>query len=224
MHIGSKYILPLLAVAALGACADGTGGNDRADVRVLMSRSASASASASLLANASFAGNVAAERVALSALDSLNVTITSVEALPVATSDTAAADSAGEGKGGWVTLTLPTPLNLNLLSLPADSVTGGLQLVRGDLLPGSYRRVRLVVSGGSVVFKQATTVGQATFAAGQRVPLEVPSGKIKTAANFTVGADSVSAVRLVFDPNATVRDVTVTGSGRVKINPVLRAK
>jgi hypothetical protein len=222
MH--SKHILPILAMAALGACVDGTSGNGRADVRVLMSQSASASASAAPLADAPLAGTLSMDRVARSALDSLNVTITSVEALPAASSDTVAADSAGEGKGGWVTLALPAPLVVNLLSLPADSAAGGLQLVRGDLLPGSYRRVRLVVSGGSVVFKQATTVGQAAFAAGQRVPLEVPSGKIKTAASFTVGEESVAAVRLVFDPNATVRDVTVTGSGRVKINPVLRAK
>ncbi len=122
-----------------------------------------------------------------------------------------------------MTLALPTPLSVDLLRLPSDT-TGGFQLVRGTLLPGTYKRIRLVVSGGSVVFKQATTVGKSTLAAGQRIPLEVPSGKIKTAINFTVGADSVSAVRLVFDPNATVGDVTVTGSGRVKINPVLRAK
>ncbi len=214
MH--SKYILPLLAV--LGACADGTGANGRADVRVLMSQSASASASANLLASTSLA-----DRVSLNALDSLNVTITAVEALAPASTDTIAADSAREGEGGWITLPLPAPLDVNLLRLPGDTA-GGLQLVRGALVPGTYKRVRLVVSGGSVVFRQAATVGQTTFAAGQRVPLEVPSGKIKTAANFTVGADSVSAVRLVFDPNATVRDVTVTGSGRVKINPVLRAR
>ena len=220
MH--SKYILPLLAMAALGACGDGTGSNGRADVRVLMSQGGSASAGAALLASASLEG-APADRISLAAVDSLNVTITSVEALPPVSADTTASDSAKEGQGGWVTLTLPTPLNINLLRLPTDT-TGGVQLVRGTLLPGTYKRVRLVVSEGSVVFKQATTVGQATFAAGQRAPLEVPSGKIKTAANFTVGADSASAVRLVFDPNATVRNVTVTGSGRVKINPVLRAK
>lgn len=217
-----KYILPLLAAAALGACGDGTGSNGRADVRVLLSQGGSASAGATLLASASLSG-ASADRVSLSALDSLNVTITAVEALPPVSADTTASDSADVGRGGWVTLTLPTPLNVNLLRLPSDT-TGGLQLVRGTLLPGTYTRVRLVVSEGSVVFKQAATVGQATFAAGQRVALEVPSGKVKTAANFTVGADSASAVRLVFDPNATVRNVTVTGSGRIKINPVLRAK
>jgi hypothetical protein len=218
MHM--KHILPLLAIAALGACGDGTGSNGRADVRVLMSQGGSASAT--LLASASLAGE-SADRVALSALDSLNVTITAVEALPPVSADTTASDSAKVGRGGWVTLTLPTPLNLNLLRLPTDTA-GGLQLVRGTLLPGTYKRVRLVVSEGSVVFKQATTVGQTTFAAGQRVPLEVPSGKIRTAANFTVGADSTSVIRLVFDPNATVRNVAVTGSGRVNLNPVLRAR
>jgi hypothetical protein len=214
MHIGSKYILPLFAVAALGACGDGTGANGRADVRVVLSQSV-ASPSMNVLA-----GSGAADQLAVHELDSLNLTITAVEALPPVSSDTVAADSAGEGRGGWVTLGLPAPVTVDLLHLPS-SQSEGFQLARGSLPAGTYTRVRLLVSGGSVVFKRPVTVGQAAFAAGQRVPLEVPSGKIKTPISFTVGADSASALGLVFYPSLSVRNVTVTGSGRIKINPVM---
>ena len=221
MHNGTRLLLPLLATAALAACGDGTG-SERADVRVLMSRGA---ATASVMAAAQVNGDALTDRVALSAIDSLSVTVTAVEALRPESTDTVAADSAGKGKRGWVTIDLPAPLAVNLLGLPTDT-TGGFQLVRGTLLPGTYSRVRLVVadSAGYVVFKQPVTVGRTVFPAGQRVPVEVPSSKIRTAISFTVGADSTSLVRLVFDPSTTVRDVTTTGSGRVKISPVLRAK
>jgi len=219
MHKGSKLLLPILATMALAACGDSTS-SDNADVRVLLSRDGAA---ASLQASA--LSGLLAERVSLSSVDSLSVTVTAVEALSPATSDTTVADSAGKGERGWVTIDLPAPLSVNLMGLPTDTA-GGFQLVRGTLAAGTYSRVRLVVAdtAGFVVFRQPVTVGQSTFAAGQRVRLEVPSGKIKTAINFTVGADSASQLRLVFDPATTVRNVTATGSGRVKINPVLRAR
>jgi hypothetical protein len=215
MQNGIKLLLPLLATTALAACGDGTGSND-ADVRVTMSRS---TAGAAVMAGAQLDGDAAADVVPLSSLDSLIISISSVEALPPA--DTLAADSAAEGKGGWISI--PVQRTLNLMLLPTDT-TGGIDLARGELKAGNYRRVRLVVSDGSVFFKSATTVGGTTYPAGQRVALTVPSGKIRTSANFTVGADSLSTIRLVFDPAATVRNVTATGSGRVNMNPVLRVK
>lgn len=102
-----------------------------------------------------------------------------------------------------------------------------LVIAVGAVDAGEYRMVRLLVSGGTIVFEQAVTVGQFTFDPDEPDGYEVtiPSGAqtgLKTDLAFTVGEGGSTVVNLLFDEGATFQNVTATGSGTVILTPVLR--
>ncbi len=87
--------------------------------------------------------------------------------------------------------------------------------------------VRLLVSGGTIVFDADISVGQFTFAAGNPgYGVTIPSGAqtgLKTDLAFTVGEGGSTEVNLLFDEGATFQNATATGSGKVILAPVLRS-
>ena len=159
--------------------------------------------------------------VSLSGVSSVDVTITKVQALS-AKSDTTEERS-------WVTLTLDTPVTVNLLTLPLDE-SNGLEIARGELPVGSYSHLRLFFSEATITFKDDIALGNGmnavTLKGGTAYPLTIPSGqqtgiKVPTA-SFMVEEGS-STVRVSFDVNTSVKKILFTGSG-LKMTPVMSAK
>ncbi len=87
----------------------------------------------------------------------------------------------------------------------------------------SYKSVRLLVSGGTIVFDPDNViVGEFTFLAGGSITVTIPSGELKTDLAFTVDVDGSTEVNVQFDAGATFQNATATGSGKVILTPVLR--
>jgi hypothetical protein len=209
-------VLPLLGGALLlGAC-DGDGGTalQSGETRVVLARDASVSAS-----RAALPGGAATAAGPVSLQDdvaSIKVRVTAVQVLRMG------ADTAGEG--GWTTLRLAAPAMIDLLKLPTDGATGGLEIAREGLAPGTYGNVRLLVDSATIAFKREVKVGQAVYPAGRETALTIPAGRIRTPVEFTVGAQTGATIKLVFEADASVKKVTVTGADRVMMPPVISAR
>lgn len=154
-------------------------------------------------------------------VQSLIVEVTEVRFLP-ATEDE-------EDEGGWQALTLDQPVMLDLMALPPES-EGAIELASGLVPVGSYSMVRLLVTGGEIVFKGPISLGAAgNFDGGTPYPVTVPSGSetgLKTDVAFEVSAaedETVNVAYVVFEPGTTFQNVTATGAGGVNLNPVIRA-
>jgi hypothetical protein len=142
-----------------------------------------------------------------------------------------AAGAAEEDAGGWQSLTLAEAVALDLMALPAES-DGSIAIASGSVPVGSYSMVRLLVTGGEIVFKGPITLGAGaagSFDGGTPYPVTVPSGdqtglKTDVAFEVTAGEDeTANAAYVVFVPGTTFQNVTVTGNGGVTLNPVIRA-
>jgi hypothetical protein len=154
-------------------------------------------------------------------VQSLTVEVTEVHFLPATASE--------DDPGGWQSLTLDQPVTIDLMALPAES-DGSLEIASGSVPVGSYSMVRLLVTGGEIVFKGPLSLGgAANFEAGTPYPVMVPSGaetglKTDVAFEVTAGEDETANVAyVVFEPGTTFQNVTVTGGGGVTLNPVIRA-
>ena len=218
MKSGFTKVL-VLALPLLAACESGSGPEDDASVSVFMSAQAASglnAAQAGLLESSEFAS------LDLSLVDSINITLTSVEVQR--------ADATGE-ESGWVTLELTGDGDgrIDLSDLP--SIAGdSILLARGDLEAGSYSHIRLRYDASSarITLSEAVVVGQQTFEAGSH-PLVISSGeqtgiKVQLPAAFTVAEDESGVVVLVLDANTSVRNVVATGSGTMRMNPVLQTR
>jgi hypothetical protein len=222
-------LLGTLAVGA-AACSDSSGVNETGPVVVTLQRSAAPSLA------------IAAEGVVLDDMgkvtqdqvDSLFVMITSLQFLTV-DSLCDGCDSTGMGGmdhdstdccGYWINLPLAESVVLDLMALPTadDSV---FVIAGGDVPVGDYRKVRLVVGDAWVYFNTTISVGQQTYEADVEQHVTVPSGRLKTDAWFSVlddGAGNPTDVNLVFDPDATFRNMAATGSGKINLAPVFKKR
>jgi hypothetical protein len=159
--------------------------------------------------------------VALSSIDSINVTITGVDAV------------RSEGDEGYIQLTLAEGAEgrINLLDLPEDGGGAGVgvQLARGSVPAGTYTGIRLRydVATATIALNEDVTVGGETFTAGTYT-LEVPSGPqtgIKVPfASLTLAGEDAGNVVLTFDADATIQHVTATGAGKLLLVPVLQVR
>jgi len=209
-NIRTSFVLPFILLAA---CNDSTGSGNTGQVRVFMS----AAQSAQSVSEPAFVAN-SMGTLSVSQVDSMFVRVTAVSALRQ-DSDTS------ESSGGWVTIQLADSggKRINLLKLPQQGLDS-ISLARGELTAGTYKNIRLQFDPASATIrlKQNATVGNFDFTAGTVYPLEIPSGVIKIpAASLRVSADSLTAVNLVFDVNTSVANIVATGSGTLKISPVI---
>jgi hypothetical protein len=159
--------------------------------------------------------------IALSAIQSIDVTITGVDAIRT------------EGEEGYIQLTLAEGAEgrINLLALPLDGggADVGVQLARGTVPAGTYTGIRLRydVATASITLVEEVTVGNQTFAAGTHT-LDIPSGPqtgIKVPfASLTLAGEDAGNVVLTFDADATIQHVTGTGSGKLALVPVLQVR
>jgi hypothetical protein len=150
---------------------------------------------------------------------SLTVVVTAIEFLPVFEGDST------EDGGGWISLELSEPVELDLLALPTEGESP-LVIAAGNVEPGDYRNVRLLIGDATIVFDQPFSIGLAEFD-GEH-PVTVPSGAqtgLKTDIAFTVEADgdgNPQDLNLLFDPGITFLNAIATGNGTVILTPVLR--
>lgn len=214
-------VLALTAAVAAGCgtvSPDGTG-----NVQVTIQKIASATATQALADGFASAADGSYVPIDLDNVQSFTVQITSIEFLPVTADE--------ENDAAWIRLpldpavALDPAVTLDLLALP----TGGdspIVIAAGPVDEGAYSMVRLLVSGGTIVFDTDFSVGQFTFdMAPDDHPVTIPSGVqtgLKTDLAFTVGEGGGTEVSLLFDEGATFQNATATGSGKVILTPVLR--
>ena len=206
----------VLVVTLAGACAVGLGVGDREQVTVTMQQTSDGFFTPAV--NGWYASVAGSERVFISQDDvaELTVTITEIQFLPV---------SEEGADAPWESLPLGAVVELDLMALPTEGESP-IVIATGEVLVGDYRMLRLLVTGGNIVFSIEVALGRAiTFEAGEPGHVvTIPSGMepgIKTDAEFSVIADT--DVNILFDPAATFFNVAVTGNGQVILAPVIRA-
>ena len=92
----------------------------------------------------------------------------------------------------------------------------------GSLPAGHYTQIRLVVSSATIYFDNAAG-GDACAAsiaapAGRNAPIEIPSGTVKLARQFTVPTSGSTTMLLDFDGDRSIREA---GNGRYSMTPVI---
>ena len=130
-------------------------------------------------------------------------------------------DSARGPRFDWYTLTVVSGGSIDLMHLPTETDVA-LVLATGDVPPGDYQRVRLVISEGYIWLNTEIVTPQGdTLPANTAIPVVFPTGGIMVAVEFTV-PEGGGDIPLVFDAAETFAHVLVTGDGRVIVTPVMR--
>lgn len=116
--------------------------------------------------------------------------------------------SVHQSGGDWISLPLAqTPFTIDLLQFTDGRTT---QLVPETMLTsGMYTQVRLGVQSATIVTDT-----------GQQIPVEIPSGNLKTDKNFVFDVTGGGAVALTVDFDLS-KSIVVTGSGKYQLKPVL---
>ena len=178
----------------------------------LTARTGSGPAGDAALFEGSTLGNVSLDDVA-----AINVTITAVDVLPAS-------------GGPWLSLDLAVAggVTVDLMALSAAE----LVIATATLPADDYVDARLFVEDGTLVLSQQVCLGQAApagpgcLAADEDHLLFIPSADqtgIKTDAHFTIAAGDGTDVPLVFEPEATVRNIAwAPGLGEIIVEPVIR--
>ena len=234
-----------LAIVA-GACGEVAGIDDgMGEVQVTLQEAAAEALFNVVAADFSSAPEATAGRVDRALVRSLDITVNGIQILPYCED---AGEQLGDGQCEdlWKTLELNgDTFDLDLLALPSeDSVA--VPLAAGVVPVGEYHKIRIFVSRAEVSFLEDITVGHSTFfgfenADGGYVtddttswvfhPVEIPSAQntgIKVDIDIVVEeaaeGEDAAEVGLLFDADATFRNVIATGSGRVKMPPVLKVR
>jgi len=224
-------------------------GQARVAVRFASAVASPAGAPAAPLADEGFGGGEDHHeefgRVHRADIDSVIVTVTKIEVRVPLPDTENAADSAAEAakdsahargddddddhendEVGWDSLAIVGNGHLDLVHLP-DSAKGGLTVASGSLPPGTYRHVRVFVTGPKIYFKNpiVTPTGD-TLKADTGYTVIIPSSDstgaaMKTDEPFVVPTGGGN-VPLFFDEDDTIRHVRVTGDGKIIIPPTIR--
>lgn len=215
------------AVVVAGACTDSTGSTGMGSVEVTMQQVSGPAAQA---VDLFLSPTGVAAKVAKSEVDSLFIWVSSIGFLPVDSTEADTTDSGEEEEYPWIWLGLADIVRIDLMALPADT-DSVVVIGAGEVPVGDYRKLRMIVADASIYFNNMISVGNQVYDIDVEYSVDVPSGAqsgLKTDASFTVAADSVTAdplaVNVLFDPDMTFNNVTATGSGRVKITPVLKTR
>lgn len=123
---------------------------------------------------------------------------------------------------GWQRVSYDPALDLDLASLPLAGSTDAINLGQVQVEDGTCE-VRLFVSSVQFTFNSDVVIGGQTITAGTPVGATIPSGpqtgvKVDGICQVpSTGGD----VNLVFDENATLGTIVATGSGDLKLTPVI---
>ncbi len=207
--------LALTGLSVLG-CTDSTGLGKPAPISVTLQQASSAAAAPSFQI---MSPQGPAGVISLADVDSLNVRVTGVEALPVVNEE----DSANDG--AWQSVDVVGNGLLNLVKLPTE--TQGAFVVASDSVPsGDYGHVRFFMQDMTIWLNKQIQVGQIIFQANTPYTVTLPSGAqtgLKTKAQFTI-PEGGGQVAIVFDGTATLANLSVTGTGAVVLAPVLQQR
>jgi hypothetical protein len=165
--------------------------------------------------------------VPLDVVESIEVTVTSIQVHRVGSDDDGEGEGEGEGEGDdddggespWVAVTLADGgTTVNLVGMSPQTVASG------DVPAGTYNQIRLFISFATIVFSEAVTVGGTTYDAGTVYDLVIPSSqnsgiKVKTG-HFDIAGGDTETVGLVVDLAESVKNVTAN-QNRVKMTPVI---
>jgi len=216
------------AVTVASACADSTGSSvGMGSVEVTMQQ---VSAPLAQVAEVFLSPDGATARVDKEKVDSLFIWVTSIGFLQVDSTEADTTDDGEEEEYPWIWMDLDSVVRIDLMALPSET-DSAVVIGDGSIPAGDYRKLRMIVADASVFFNEMISVGNTAYDMDMEHRVDVPSGAqsgLKTNASFTVEADSVTAqplgVNVLFDPDMTFNKVTATGSGRVKISPVLKVR
>jgi len=215
-----RAILPVAAIVLAVSGCDGITGSDSSRTRILLSQGSSGatfSVSASPEAEGEAAFQQGRGTATLALVRDLEVTITAVQALPAAYLD------HPDENGGWKTLTLSSPVTVNLLSLPFEG--DGIEIINGDLVPGPYVRLRFLVSEANLTLHAPLTISGRTYPANEEIELRIPTPWISVPGSyFVVDEGEGGVIEVVFDPASSFGQITVTQGGRLTLLPVFRGK
>ncbi|MGD2135679.1 MAG: DUF4382 domain-containing protein, partial [Gemmatimonadales bacterium] len=220
-------ILTAGAVAAVG-CSDQAAPQATVPATVTLSRQSTSEFQSAIMASG--AAVTSAQRpVSPAVVDSLIVVVQRVE---VVSDSLTAEDGAGPGAaagrgpnagpavmhgagdGAWYALAVVGDGRLNLMALPSGE-GDGLTVAAGEVPPGDYDHARLYIVSAEIWFNTVVTVPPGrTFEPDEAYEVVIPSSDrtgIKTDAGFTV-PETGGEIPLLFDADATVAHVNVTGS------------
>jgi hypothetical protein len=206
----------LIPAFGLVACDSGVTGTQDARTSVTLSQAGSGSAA---LASQVMATRTDLSQVSLDAVTSIVVQINRVEVHRAGATDD---EENGGGQPAWVSLNVEEQ-ELDLINDLADGTT--VTIAEGELSAGDYDQVRLFIEGATIVFSEPQPVpgeGDQTVSEAQLTIPSVGQTGIKVpGASFTVGEDAGATVDIEFDADTSVQNITITGTGDVKMNPVL---
>lgn len=219
-----RLALAALTVITIGACDSATDLEGDAEARVYLTAEAAATSSA----QSSFTTDLLLQSgmgpITLDAVDSISITLTSVEAVRVG-----AEEDGEEGGSGFVSLELTAEGGARIDLMRLAETANELLIAAGEVEAGTYSNIRLRYDAetAQIALNRDITVGQQTYAAGLH-DLRIPSGEqtgIKVQlAGFTVGEGDVADVLLTFDASTSVGNIILTGAGQAMMTPVLRAE
>ncbi len=235
----------LVAVSGLlivaGACGEVAGVADgMGDVQVTLQEATADVLFQTVTAELTAAPEATAGRVPRENVRSLDVTVTGIQILSYC-EDAGEQNGDGQCEELWETLDLgDETFDLDLLNLPSEE-EDAIPLAEGTVPLGEYHKIRLFVSKATVTFFEAITVGRSTFSAFDADENYDPDDpetetvydvEISSAQNTGIKADidlevteaTEGDVGLLFDADATFRNVIATGNGRVKMPPVLKVR
>jgi|GEM_PF-2691036 len=230
----------ILMSGIVAACGDVAGIEENTgEVQITLQEAAAEALFSVVAADFAASPDGSAARVSREVVRSLTITVTGIQLLPYC-------EDAGENNGDgqcedlWVTLELDEDFTLDLLNLPTED-DDAVTLAAGTVPVGEYHKIRLFISEAWVTFFEEINVGQSTFLPFDAAddydesdpstetvyPVEIPSAQntgIKADIYIEVLEGDEGDVALLFDADATFRDVIATGSGRIKMPPVLKAR
>ena len=216
-----------------GACGEFSGVEDgMGEVQVTLQEASAEALFQVVTAGLAAAPEASAGRVARENVNSLEVTVTGIGLLPYC-EDAGEQNGDGQCEDLWETLDLAdAEFTVDLLALPTEG-EGAVPLAQGLIPLGEYHKVRLFISDAFVTFNVDVSVGRTTYSAYDAenpetiYAVEIPSGRttgIKADIELEVTETNQAEVGLLFDSEATFRNVVATGNGRVLMPPVLKAR
>lgn len=202
-----------ILLLALAGCSGGTQ-PESGQLNVVLGAAGGLSASVIAIDANAAAGQAG---VPLAVVESIEVTVTSIQVHRVGSDDESEDD--GEGERPWVAVELAEGgTTVDLVGMSPQTVASG------DVPAGTYNRLRLFISAATIVFSENVTVGGTTYEAGTVYDLVIPSSqntgiKVNTGF-FDVSGGETETVGLVVDLAESVKNVTANPNG-VRMTPVI---
>ena len=212
----TKMIRGLAALglaASLAACSESLNLDAAGELDMTMQRAGS-----SLFAPASSQGSSSSTRaVSPDTVSAFFVTVTSIQV------QHSASDSINGG--GWTTVHLASPVRINLMAYGTGDDSARV-FARGNVEAGDYVRVRLTLANPSIRFKGALSFGVgSTLQGGVDYAIQLPQGgTIEMAADAQIAAGTADDVNCVFNPEATLGTVSLSGTGEVLLTTVISGR